>query len=143
MKFTKIAAGHYANADGTYFVAVDSYKRGHATDEWVGPGGQWAAVYDRNAEGRIDHNSGETIEWFATKREAIAACIEFSQREAKPEVSYEEHMARLAAHYAERKAIAREMHAEVERHERMVAAGCNVEPHDFVDGECVYCGTAA
>lgn len=111
LKFTKVAAGHYATADGTYFVAVDAYMRGHATDDEIGPGGQWAAVYDHRGEGRVDHNSGETIEWFSTKREAIAECIEHASRPAKPVVSHEEHMARLRAHYAQREARMAEIRA--------------------------------
>ena len=142
MKFTKIAAGHYATADGTYFVSVDGYKRGHATDEEVGPGGQWAACFDSRGEGRKDHNSGETIEWFPTKREAIAACIDHAARPVRTEESHAAQMAALAAHYAERAAKAAEARARIEAEERVIAAGCNVEGHDVVDGECIHCFTA-
>lgn len=79
MKFTKVDRGWYATADGHYAVVVDGYKPGAmtfvGTDGTLvefGQGGEWAAVHDPAGELRKFHNAGENLNWFATKREAIA-----------------------------------------------------------------------
>lgn len=82
LTFKKIKRGCYATEDGTYATVVDGYERGQhvgAEGDWKHGsgydgfvGGEWAAVYDPN--GRADHNGGENLNWFATKREAVAEC---------------------------------------------------------------------
>lgn len=75
MKFTKIEAGHYATEDGRYAVVSDGYSPGYIRDEYgdvMGVGGEWAAVYDPHGGLRTDHNAGENLNWFPTKREAVA-----------------------------------------------------------------------
>lgn len=80
MKFTKIAAGHYATEDGTYAVVVDGYsyvseaeRNGSGIMAGI-TGGEWAAVHDPQGRLRTDHNAGHNIDWFPTKRQAVAAC---------------------------------------------------------------------
>lgn len=82
MKFRKVEAGCYATDDGRYAVVVDGYEKGKhvgATDDWKSGsgyegfiGGEWAAVYD--ARGGAANGEGENLDWFATKREAVACC---------------------------------------------------------------------
>ena len=73
MKFTKVRAGHYATEDGRYAVIVDGYTPSAQlyAEESI-TGGEWAACFDGEGRLRDDHQVGETLEWYATKREAIA-----------------------------------------------------------------------
>lgn len=75
MKFTKVRAGHYATTDGHYAVVIDGYTPSAELLELESiTGGQWAACFDGGGSLRINHQAGETLEWFSTKREAIAYC---------------------------------------------------------------------
>jgi hypothetical protein len=149
MKFTKIAAGHYATADGTYAVIADGY--GYVTEaERDGSGihagitgGEWAFVRDGQGRLRSDHNVGENIDWFPTKREAVAAAIADAQGAAQRVAHADAVRQANAARNAERaERQAAEPRAQREAEERIAEAGCNVEGHDFVDGECIHCFTA-
>lgn len=87
MKFTKVEAGWYATADGQWAVVIDGY--GHVSNAdrdgdglLAGvTGNEWAAVHDPAGRLREDHNAGSNIDWFDTKREAVAAC-ERAEKEA-------------------------------------------------------------
>lgn len=82
MKFTKIAAGHYATEDGRYAVVVDGYTRGASvTDEGL-TGGEWAACFDPKGGLRISHQEGENLDWFPTKRDAVDECKRHAERTA-------------------------------------------------------------
>lgn len=73
-KLTKVAAGHYASADGKW--AVSSEGHGYIDKVWqdLGSGNDgWAVVYSPKGGLREDHNAGDNLDWFDTKREAIAA----------------------------------------------------------------------
>jgi len=80
----KVQAGLYVSDDGQWAVAADGYEaiRSVAAEAGTGyegfQGGEWAVVYD--ARGRLgdDPGLGDNLDWFSTKREAVAAV----QREA-------------------------------------------------------------
>lgn len=70
---TKVTRGWYASADGTWAVVVDGYTPSAALrDEEFITGGEWAVVHDPEGRLREDHNAGENLDWFPTKREAVA-----------------------------------------------------------------------
>jgi hypothetical protein len=70
--FTKVAAGHYATADGRWAAVSDGYAKGQYAIDHEAVGGEWAACFDPNGGLRDSHQAGENLEWFPTKREAIA-----------------------------------------------------------------------
>lgn len=73
MKFTKIEAGWYATEDGRYAVVIDGYKpSAELRDQEFITGGEWATVFDGRGGLRENHNAGENLDWFSTKREAVA-----------------------------------------------------------------------
>lgn len=80
LKFTKVQAGWYATEDGTYAVVNDGI--GYVTiEERDGSGllagvtgDEWGAVHDAQGRLRINSNDGDNIDWFDTKRDAVAAC---------------------------------------------------------------------
>jgi hypothetical protein len=75
LKFTKVAAGHYATADGRFAVVVDGYTPSAELLELESiTGGEWAACFDGGGNLRVNHQAGATLDWYATKRAAIAAC---------------------------------------------------------------------
>jgi hypothetical protein len=88
MKFTKVDAGWYANADGTVAVISDGYKPVAQRDrDGAGvaagiTGSEWAVVTDDDGRMRREHNAGETHDWFSTKRDAIAFAQRFEQTSA-------------------------------------------------------------
>ncbi len=76
-KFTKVERGWYATADGKYAVVVDGYEPSQSVGAdrsgYEGfQGGEWALVHDPRGNLREDHN-GTNLDWFSTKREAVAA----------------------------------------------------------------------
>lgn len=80
IKLSKIAAGHYAAADGRYAVVADGYTAvvsvGADNTGYEGfQGGEWAAIHDPAGQLRVDHQAGETLDWFPTKRDAVA-CVQ-------------------------------------------------------------------
>lgn len=110
MKFTKVTAGHYVTADGTYAVTADGYgyvseaeRNGSGINCGI-TGGEWAVVHDAQGRLRADHNVGENIDWFPTKREAVAAAVEYAQGAAHRSAYAETVRAANAAHTAERAA---------------------------------------
>ncbi len=64
-------------------VVVDGYTPGHLIDPLArangathqeasdGYGGEWAAVVDPRGRLRDDHNAGENLDWFPTKKAAV------------------------------------------------------------------------
>jgi len=89
MTFKKVTAGFYATTDGRYAVMVDGYeyvtiaeREGTGTEAGI-TGGEWAAVYCPAGTIRESHNSGENIDWYATKREAVNACQAHARRQAR------------------------------------------------------------
>lgn len=77
MKFTKVRAGWWATEDGTAAVIVDGFGFVSQADRDGGgvlagvTGSEWSAVIDPSGGLRKDNNSGETLDWFPTKREAV------------------------------------------------------------------------
>ena len=73
LKFTKVRAGWYATEDGFFAVVHDGYPaiQSVAADAHYEGfiGGEWAAVVGSGL--REDHNAGENLDWFKTKREAV------------------------------------------------------------------------
>lgn len=88
--FKKQAAGFYATPDGHYAVISDGYEHVSQTDrEGSGvtagiTGGEWAAIYDPKGQLNADHNSGDNLDWFSTKAEALAHAVQHSQRHPTP-----------------------------------------------------------
>lgn len=82
LKFTKVAAGHYATEDGRYAAVRDGYT-GRGDQDFGDFGNEWGAVFSARGELREDHNAGENLDWLDTKREAIAACEEHAAQAAK------------------------------------------------------------
>jgi len=84
LKFQKIGPGWYATADGVWAVVSDGYPAIKSVDASPNEGyegfqgGEWATVYDARGRLRDDANEGENLDWFPTKREAVA----LAQREA-------------------------------------------------------------
>jgi hypothetical protein len=76
LKFTKIRAGWYATEDGRYAVIVDGYGYVPVADrDYNGSASDgWSAVIDPQGRLREDHQAGETLDWFDTKRDAVAYC---------------------------------------------------------------------
>ena len=80
MKFTKVRAGWYATPDGQWAAINDglgyvSVAERDGSGVMAGiTGDQWAAVFDGNGCLRDDEHAGETLDWFDTKREAVAHC---------------------------------------------------------------------
>lgn len=72
LKFTKVTAGHWATPDGEFAAVADGGERG--LDDLNCRWGEWAAVHDPDGRLRTDHQAGLTLDWFLTKREAVAAC---------------------------------------------------------------------
>ena len=82
-RFTKVEAGWYATEDGTYAVVSDGYEKGAhigSTGDWKNGsgyegfiGGEWALVSDPKGRLRTNPELGENLDWFSTKREAVAA----------------------------------------------------------------------
>ncbi len=77
-KFTKVTAGWYATEDGKYGVINDGLgyvtieaREGNGVDAGV-TGDEWGFIVFKNANGRVENNDGENIDWFDTKREAVA-----------------------------------------------------------------------
>jgi len=87
MKFNRIAAGHYATEDGCYAVVSDGF--GYVSNEQrdgegllAGVTGQeWAAVGSSTGGLREDHNAGENLGWYNTKREAVVACEDHNRKQ--------------------------------------------------------------
>lgn len=83
MTFTKIARGWYATADGRYAIVIDGYEHISGADrEGDGvaaglTGREWALAFDPGGRLRRDHNAGENLDWFTTKRAAVAAAASF------------------------------------------------------------------
>lgn len=88
----RIAAGHYASPCGKYAVVQDGYTPGYlrdprdvanglpsTADASHGVGGEWAAVVDPEGRLRTNHNAGENLDWFSTKREAVE-CVNHHAR---------------------------------------------------------------
>lgn len=85
IKFHRIAAGHYATDDGKWAVVSDGYSPsqsiGADNTGYEGfTGGEWAAVYDPQGRLRESHNAGENLDWFPTKREAVAFAVKEADR---------------------------------------------------------------
>jgi len=80
LKFHKIEAGWYASEDGRWAVVVDGYGHVSQADRdgdglLAGiTGNQWAAVFSPRGGLDRDHNAGENLDWFDTKRDAVAYC---------------------------------------------------------------------
>lgn len=79
MEFTKVRRGWYATEDGTFAVVSDGYPKSLSVDAEPNTGyegfagGEWALVFDARGRLRDDHDLGDNLDWFATKREAVAA----------------------------------------------------------------------
>lgn len=80
MKFTKVRSGHYATQDGTYAVIKDNtgYVSAEETDMTGEANDGWCLAHDPKGELREDHQAGENVDWFDTKREAIAYAARFA-----------------------------------------------------------------
>ena len=77
MTFTKVEAGWYATPDGRWGVVSEGHGYVNAAGRALGAGNDgWALVYNG---GRHDHQEGETLGWYDTKREAVEA----ANREAR------------------------------------------------------------
>lgn len=80
MKFTKVQKGWYATEDGHWAVVTDGIGYvSQAQREGDGllcgvTGNEWAAVFDPKGRLREDHKAGDNLDWFDTKREAVAHC---------------------------------------------------------------------
>lgn len=89
LKFIKVRAGWYVTEDGHWAVVSDGY--GHVTvAEREGDGimcgmtgGQWATCYDPKGQLRLNHQAGENLDWFDTKREAVALANSEAKRMAR------------------------------------------------------------
>jgi len=77
--FTKVGRGWYATENGVWAVVADGYPAIKSVDAEPNTGyegfqgGEWALVYDAQGRLREDAGVGENLDWFPTKREAIAA----------------------------------------------------------------------
>lgn len=75
LKFKKVQRGLYVSTDGRYAVAHDGYpaiQSVGADSHYEGfIGGEWAAVLTR---------TDENLDWFKTKREAVAYCQQHAAR---------------------------------------------------------------
>lgn len=76
MKFKRIQAGWYATEDGRFALVNDGHgfvsqaeRDGDGLMAGV-TGDEWAAVFSPGGGLTTDHNAGENLEWFDTKREA-------------------------------------------------------------------------
>jgi hypothetical protein len=86
LKFYKVEKGCYATDDGRWAVVNDGYgyvsqaeRDGDGLLAGV-TGNQWAAVFDPRGRLREDSGLGENLDWFDTKREAIAYCRDSARR---------------------------------------------------------------
>lgn len=89
IKLTKVTRGWYASADGKVAVEVDGLPRG-VKQGWddhngvfhddFGVGGEWSVVFDAEGRLREDTSRGHILDWFPTKREAVAAIPSFIAR---------------------------------------------------------------
>jgi hypothetical protein len=78
-KLTKVAAGWFANADGTVAVVADGVQppgqaraNGAGLDAGV-VGREWALAQDPQGRLRDDPQAGQNLGWFDTKRDAVAS----------------------------------------------------------------------
>jgi hypothetical protein len=73
-KLSKVQAGWYASEDGCWAVVSEGQGYADAQDRAYGDGNDgWALVYDRAGGLRKNHNDGENLGWFDTKRDALDA----------------------------------------------------------------------
>lgn len=86
LALTKVARGWYATQDGRYAAVADGYEpRQHvgAHGDYEGfIAGEWAAVYDPAGRLRTEHNAGENLDWYPTKRQAVE-CLERHARQVQ------------------------------------------------------------
>lgn len=76
LKFTKVQAGWYATEDGRYAVVSEGMNYVNADGRSDGADNDgWSASFDPNGQLRTDHNAGENLDWFDTKKEAIAFLV--------------------------------------------------------------------
>jgi hypothetical protein len=72
LRFTKVERGWYATDDGRWMVVSDGYDPSQsigASGDYEGyAGGEWALVQGGDRE---DHQTGVTLDWFPTMRQAI------------------------------------------------------------------------
>lgn len=88
LTFTKIRAGFYATPDGRYAAQRD--VTGYVTiEDREGSGVRagcdddgWSLSFDRDGRLRSDQDAGELLDWFETKRAAIAFAQWHSKRNA-------------------------------------------------------------
>ena len=82
LRFTKVMRGWYATPDGRYAVVAD--PRAHISKEnqdYTGEANDgWAAAFDPRGGLREDEQSGDTLEWLDTKREAVDHCNSHARR---------------------------------------------------------------
>ncbi len=95
MKFQKVEAGWYATEDGRFAVVIEcgGYSNTHDREDNGEGNDGWALCFSPGGELLKDHQSGETLEWFNTKREAIAHSDSYGGR---AEREYEARKARVA-----------------------------------------------
>ena len=79
MKLNRISTGWYASEDGKWAVQSDGYdpipaylREGHGVAAGI-TGGEWAVVHDAQGRLREDSSVGENLNWYDTKREAVAS----------------------------------------------------------------------
>ena len=78
MKFTKVRAGWWATPDGTAAVFKDvigwvSQADTNGSGVLCGCADDgWAAVVDPQGQLRVDASAGDVLDWFDTKRDAVA-----------------------------------------------------------------------
>lgn len=75
-RFSKVEAGWYATENGEWAVIIEvgggSYVNKYSQDVDGEANDGWALVADKGGALRTDHHAGETLDWYPTKRAAVA-----------------------------------------------------------------------